>query len=676
MPFGPLFTPSIALSLLKPALAGRGISSRTFYFLIDYAERVGLRFYNAIVRHESLPLAKLTGEWIFSGELLDHDPDAARDYVEAILHNRGKGLSRERKLPQRLIDRVLAERENAGAFLDSVTEQLLREKPRLVGLTSTFQQHVPSLALAKRIKAASPETFIILGGANCEGAMGAETVRQFAFVDATLSGEGDVVFPELARRVLDGAPLDGLPGIRSRASVEREIAEGRFDNTPPVLDLDSLPETDFEEYLQRFRRSRFFRDWQPRLVFETSRGCWWGERNHCTFCGLNGATMRFRSKSPARVLGELQAILDRYPGHDVDTTDNILDLGYFETVLPELARRNIGIDLFYETKSNLKKEQVRLLRDAGIRLIQPGIESLSDGVLKRMRKGVSGLQNVQLLKWCKELGVGAAWNILCGFPGESPAEYERMAEMVPLLTHLQPPESIGRIRLDRFSPNFFDAERLGFARVRPLPSYGHVYRSLPAEAVHNLAYYFEFDYREPQDPDAYAAALNYAVWEWGQAHAESALFSIDTGDHLMIWDLRPSAQQFLTVLSGLERRLYLACDAIRYGRELATALNCAEDDVAAAAETLAGRGLMLRDGERLLSLAIPLGEYAPAPAIVDRFHRVARTVGQASRDRILIPWNVKAPPPAQTRRKQGRKPRPLTPSRFAVQSNYVVLQPN
>ena len=78
-----------------------------------------------------------------------------------------------------------------------------------------------------------------------------------------------------------------------------------------------------------------------------------------------------------------------------------------------------------------------------------------------MRKGVSGLQNIQLLKWCKELGVGPSWNLLFGFPGESADAYARMAKAVPFLTHLPPPGTISLIRLDRFSPNFFDAEKLG-----------------------------------------------------------------------------------------------------------------------------------------------------------------------------------------------------------------------
>src|SRR5262249_20771184 len=162
---------------------------------------------------------------------------------------------------------------------------------------------------------------------------------------------------------------------------------------------------------------------------------WWGQRMHCTFCGLNGERMRFRSKSPTRVLSELASLRAEHPGLPIGVVDNILDMSYFHTVLPALAADGGALRLFYEVKANLRKEHVRLLRDAGVRDIQPGIESLSDGVLRLMRKGVSALQNIQLLKWCVELGVHPVWNVLWGFPGEDPAEYIRMARLVPLLTH-------------------------------------------------------------------------------------------------------------------------------------------------------------------------------------------------------------------------------------------------
>src|SRR5579872_2764363 len=103
---------------------------------------------------------------------------------------------------------------------------------------------------------------------------------------------------------------------------------------------------------------------------------------------------------------------------------------YFGDFIPELIEAKLGLELFFEVKANLKKEQLRMLRDAGARSLQPGVESLSTSVLSVMDKGVRGLQNVQLLKWCKELGIVPRWNLLWGFPGEPEAEYARMAEDV------------------------------------------------------------------------------------------------------------------------------------------------------------------------------------------------------------------------------------------------------
>lgn len=226
---------------------------------------------------------------------------------------------------------------------------------------------VASLALAKRLEQARPECVIVMGGANCEGPMGAETARQFPFVDAVVSGEGDLVFPDLVTRALDGRPLEGLPGVFTSTNAQVALAAGARLTAPMVQDMDALPIPDFSDYFEQFGRSRHAEEWQPSLFFESSRGCWWGERMHCTFCGLNGRTMSYRSKSAARAVAELTQLVERHPGCDIQVTDNILDLAYFKDFVPLLAERKLGVDLFYETKANLRKDQIRLLKRAGIR---------------------------------------------------------------------------------------------------------------------------------------------------------------------------------------------------------------------------------------------------------------------------------------------------------------------
>src|SRR5262245_15054827 len=112
--------------------------------------------------------------------------------------------------------------------------------------------------------------------------------------------------------------------------------------------------------------------------------------------------MGYRSKSPDRAVAELCELSSRHPGLFVYAVDNIMDRDYFETFLPRLAASSFDAPLFYEVKANLTKDQLRLLHAAGVRNIQPGVESLDDSVLRIMRKGITAIENVQLLKWCSE----------------------------------------------------------------------------------------------------------------------------------------------------------------------------------------------------------------------------------------------------------------------------------
>lgn len=672
MPFGPVFSPSLGLSLLKAGLTAQGVTCRVRYFSIDFAERVGQDFYSGVSTYGRPPHRHLAGEWIFSRALFGAAAPDDEAYVEEVLR-RPNPASSDRPVSEALVRRIRAAREQAEGFLDWCLEELLRDEPHLVGFTSVFHQHVASLGLARRLKEARPDCFVVLGGANCEGPMGAETVRQFPFVDATVSGEGDVVFPELVARVFAGRPVGDLPGVRTRAVAEGPLASSG-PTAPMVRDMDALPVPDYEDYFAEFGQSRYAKEWQPSIFFETSRGCWWGERMHCTFCGLNGSTMAFRSKSATRAIEELTSLTMSHPGCDVQLVDNILDLSYFKDFLPALADRKLDLDLFYETKSNLRKDQVRLLRRAGIRKIQPGIESLSDAVLKLMQKGVSALQNIQLLKWSKELGVEPHWNVIWGFPGEDPAEYERMAALVPLLSHLPPPRAFGSIRLDRFSPNFYDAERRGFTEVAPLPPYRLVY-PLSDDALRNLAYFFSFGYKEPRDVAAYVRPLARRLTAWQREARRSELVWGAAGAALVLLDSRPAAPQALTVLHGVDRTIYEACDAVATLAGVAASVERAglgrrnEAEIGGRLEPLVASGLVLRDGGRYLALAVSLAQYTPPAEAAERLGEIAQALGREGRGVRVFDPAARPSRSFKARARSGRKrsrPGNVGPSSFSV----------
>ena len=436
--------------------------------------------------------------------------------------------------------------------------------------------------------------------------MGAALHELFPFVDYVCSGEGDRVFPILVRKLLDGESTAGLPGILARGQPN---LLGDHVHTPLVRDLDNLPFPDYDDYFAQLAASAIGPRVRPEVTFETSRGCWWGEKHHCTFCGLNGQGMVYRSKSPDRALQEVEFLVDRHGVRDVRVVDNILDMRYLDTFIRELAERGLARSLFYETKANLTKDQLRALRRAGVRLLQPGIESLSTPILRQMDKGTTLLQNVRLLKWCAEIGIVPAWSLLFGFPGEDPAEYLQMAELLPALFHLEPPRVVAPLRLDRFSPNFDQAEARGLVNVRAAEPYRYIFPFAPGE-LDRLAYLFDHEYADGRDPHSYIGPLRQAERAWRESRGAARLELRVHPDRLEIEDTRPIAVERLTVLRGAARLAYLALDAGNTLQGVQDVLRQTPEHAATATDEIhqwfqhwLDARLVLQEGPRYLSLA-------------------------------------------------------------------------
>jgi ribosomal peptide maturation radical SAM protein 1 len=645
MPFGHIFSPSIGLSLLRAQLLRHNLTCEVLYLTLPFAELIGKNLYASFANDHRGSLRDFAGEWIFSDALFDRPRSAERAYIKEILIGRKAWIHKAsaRRMTNARIEAILRAKRRVPDFLEACVERVVAAEPRVLGFTSVFQQHVASLALAKRVKARRPETVIVFGGANCEGIMGAETIRQFPFVDAVVSGEGDLAFSDLVSRVVDGKSWTELPGILTRQTVWRAFAFGRFPNTPVVRDLDALPYPDYSDYFTQYVQTRFATRWKPSVHVETSRGCWWGERMHCTFCGLNGATMAFRSKSADRAYAELKNLAETYPGSPIQVVDNILDLKYFDTLLPALATSPLSLNLFYETKANLKKEQIRTLRAAGVKSIQPGVENFSNQVLKLMKKGVSGLQNIQLLKWCKQFDVDPHWNFIFGFPGELPSEYQRMADVVPLLAHLPPPKGIAPIRLDRFSPNFTEAAAFGFTNVRPLAPYRFIY-DFSDDVLRNLAYYFAYDYADPVDVTSYVTQVEARLKAWRAGARRYELLAIDVSGVLTLVDTRPASRARLTVLAGLDRAIYHACDSVTDAERVRHAVETSgqpvtRDDILSRLAAMVERGILIEDEHHFLALAVPLGEYRPRGVAAAGVLAVLSQLGNRSERRLRVPLN-------------------------------------
>jgi len=103
--------------------------------------------------------------------------------------------------------------------------------------------------------------------------------------------------------------------------------------------------------------------------------------------GLSSLEMSSRSRSPEGAHEVLRTLVSRHNVLDTTAVDNIMPAGYYGSPLPRLASEQIDVSIFYEIKVNVTRKRVSLLRDAGVRTAQPGIESLSTPILQVVRGG-------------------------------------------------------------------------------------------------------------------------------------------------------------------------------------------------------------------------------------------------------------------------------------------------
>lgn len=545
MPWHALGMAPLALSLVRGTLARshpRVAVTEHFcnirwaeYLLTATGGRVTPRHYQHVADN-GIPLG--LGDWVFAGALYD-DPGWRDAELRRFAAECGADIGLAREM-----------RALADDFIEAVARDIVAAAPDAVGFTTTFMQNVPSLALARRIKRKSPGTVIIFGGANCDGPMGAAVHRNHPFVDYVVRGEAEAVLPLLVDRILAGSDADGLDGVCWR----RDGAPIANPQVRPVVPPDLIPEASYDAWHEVFTASPVREYMAPYLVLEGSRGCWWGERHHCTFCGLNGSSIEFRAKPAERLWSELARLVRRYQILDIVTSDNIMSVSYFTELLPRIAEAGWDLRIHYELKANVRDGQIAQLAAAGVTMVQFGIENFSSRVLKLMDKGVDGGTAVRVLRDCQDHGVSVEWNYLYGFPGERAADYQEVIAQIPALVHLQPPvQGRGsRIGLQRFSP-YFDRPELGFRDRRPAAFYENIY-DLPDAEINEIAYYF--DCADSGISGEVEDALNEALARWERSFPRSYLHVAADDESLVLCDRRAGWPHRTIELTGWQRAAY------------------------------------------------------------------------------------------------------------------------
>jgi magnesium-protoporphyrin IX monomethyl ester (oxidative) cyclase len=611
MPFADCTLPSIALTQLKSLVEVRfpeTVAVDIVYLNHDFSNYFGSDRYSYI-SFSMLPMFAGLGDWLFRHLAFPSLPDNTEKYLQRFFFGKGKEVQ--------LIKEIIADkRPNLGAFMDELITTYKLDQSQMVGFTSMFQQNAACFAMAKKLKQRNPEIITVMGGANCEFPMGGVIAEQVQDIDFVFSGPASKSFPEFVEYCMDGTPSKGrsIRGVFSRGVPRPQSSAETFGEE---LSIDTPIELDYEDFIRKFDTPFVGTEIKPVITIETSRGCWWGQRSHCTFCGLNGASMAYRAMKPELAI-QLFNTMFRYSGrsNSIQAVDNILPKNYLEQVLPFLETP-ADMDIFYEVKADLNEQEIAVLAKARVNRIQPGIESLATSTLKLMKKGTSAVQNVNFLKMCADYGVQPFWNLLVGFPGEGADVYRRYMEFLPSLTHLEPPSGVYPVRFDRFSPYHTQAESYGLD-LHPMEFYSFVYPFDEASLV-DFAYYFSdrnllADYFTTIAQ--WLGKLQALIKQWHARWKDSKLpprlrFSDGSGS---IYDSRSGTVVYHSVGElGTALLRFLSKPARMDGVVRAFSAE-SETDVSGSIALLRGKGLIFEEGDRMISLVFD-GDYG------DRFKK-------------------------------------------------------
>jgi ribosomal peptide maturation radical SAM protein 1 len=465
-PFASPDWPSLGVHILSGLAQGAGFKSCVVYANLSFARFVGPLLYRELCVTST---GELVGERLFR---------RAYSKTSAIPGAIPESWSNLRKGSPPDFESVQVQ---AAHWADLFAEALANSPSKVIGFSTTFEQTLVSLSIIERLKALAPDKRLLLGGANADGEMGPALKRFEPAIDHVFVGESEASFTRFLSELRAG-----------QADIDPEFQGENNDR------LDQLPAPDYEDFFTQFHalvtKSACADGLSPshlRLPYESSRGCWWGAKHHCTFCGLNANGMTHRIKCADKVFKDLHSMSEKHGVDEVIMVDNIMPHTYFSTLLPQLIQHEKTLSIFYEQKSNISLSKMKSLSSAGIRSIQPGIESISTGLLKLMSKGVSARTNVDCMRYARSCGVDIVWNVLVDFPGDQESSYQDMIDLMPLLHHLAPPTGLSHISIDRFSPYHFDPDKYGVSNLRPIAVYDELF---PGGDLDALAYHFRGDY--------------------------------------------------------------------------------------------------------------------------------------------------------------------------------------
>ena len=598
----PLYSrPSIQLGALKAFLQTRisDLEIDVFHFYLSLAEAIGYKLYHQISERtwlaESVYAALLYPQRLKKAAALFQKESAGNSILRPV---RFSALTtRVKKATDAFLNR-----HNWGAL-------------GLLGFSISFCQLTSALYVIQRIKKKFPDLIIVVGGASTSGQAAHGFLQRFPQIDVVVSGEGEMPLKQIIEQ-FSKAPHDPdltkIQGVVTRLTGADKKGQASF---LQLKTLSDLPPPDYDDYFNLLKTFNARKTFFPTLPVEISRGCWWkravvsGKLSGCAFCNLNLQWHGYRHKPPSQVVSEIDDLTGRYQTLSVAITDNVLPRKGAVEIFKQMGRLNKNLRLFGEIRATTPWLELKVMRDCGMQKVQIGIEALSSRLLKKLHKGTSAIQNLEIMKNCEALGIENISNLILQFPGSDEQDVMQTLEVLEFAIPFYPLKTVN-FWLGLGSPVWQNPKKYGIKAVFNHLNWSHLF---PKKVCRTLPFMIQ----------AYRGDLIYQkkIWqpvkkkigEWqkqytgihnGPGHLPILSFQ-DGRDFIIIRHRRFQANPATHRLVGDSRLIYLFCQKHRSLKRILNEFSTLPaDKITAFLKMMVDKKLMFAEENKYLSLAV------------------------------------------------------------------------